>query len=42
MEKSRPTFTTFKTKALKKKEIAIYYYIFKPFFVFATQRLLRR
>jgi len=42
MEKSRPTFTTFKVKALKKKEIAIYYYILKPFFVFAKQRLLRK
>ena len=42
MEKSRPTFTTFKAKALKKKDIAIYYYVFKPFFIFLKQRLLRK
>jgi len=42
MEKSRPTFTAFKAKALKKREVAIYYYIFKPFFVFVKQGLLRK
>jgi len=32
MKDQKPSFKSFKTKALKNRKVALYYYLFKPFF----------
>jgi len=39
MKDPRPTFAAFKTKALKNRKVALYYYLLKPFFALLNRRL---